>query len=496
MKFTKKAFAVVLMALPWLFLPACQKKRSHEAAQAELREAGYQFTPEGWFLAAGQNDAAALKRFHAAKFPTDTRNAAGDSALHEAARTGAEAAADYLLKCGLGIDLRGADDRTPLMNAVVADQTAMVRWLLRQGADPKLKDKSGSNSLMLAVQEGRAGSVGELAPYDRENLDSALLLAALVGKASVIDALTNYGASVYAKMDDGRTALMIAAENGHAECVTLLLELGATRLATDPEGQTAADIALTAGFPEIAAQLNRAPLPGELSLESPTQIAATMEHFVDEASAPEAAAGNAQPPQARPSTTTRSLAGVTLSPSSSTKNSSTQPTATDKSERQETSLTPLVMRTYREREVPIKLVSVQGETATLTIPGARTRELKVKVGDTIPGSPLIVVRVERRLESSKVNPGGRAEISTLQVRDRNTGNTREWIAGVPARAHDPVALVEDSATGERYLAAPGQRFKCADGAEYSISDVRPNQMVIQEMATGAVQTIPLRGPRG
>jgi hypothetical protein len=57
-------------------------------------------------------------------------------------------------------------------------------------------------------------------------------------------------------------------------------------------------------------------------------------------------------------------------------------------------------------------------------------------------------------------------------------------------------LIEDSATGRRYTATPGQKFKSADGATFIISDVRPNQIVIEDTASGAVQTIPLRGPRG
>ena len=100
------------------------------------------------------------------------------------------------------------------------------------------------------------------------------------------------------------------------------------------------------------------------------------------------------------------------------------------------------------------------------------------------------------MEESKVNPDRSVEISVMDVRDESTGTTREWISGVASKAHDPVALVEDSSTGKRYLASPGQRFKGADGTEYLISDVRPNQIVIQQAATGAVQTIPLRGPRG
>ncbi len=160
------------------------------------------------------------------------------------------------------------------------------------------------------------------------------------------------------------------------------------------------------------------------------------------------------------------------------------------------SMPPLVMRHFREKDVPVSVKSVQGDTATVRVAGAVAREVKVRTGDAIAGSSLVVVRVRRRMEESKVNPDRTSEISVVEVRDGSTGETREWISGVSAKAHDPVALVEDSATGRRYLASPGQRFKGADGREFVISDVRPNQIVIQEVATGSVQTIPLRGPRG
>ncbi len=104
-------------ALLGISLTACQK-RGKETAKADLLEAGYQFTQADWFRAAHQNDVLALKKFTAGKFPADTRQANGDSALHESATSGAEAAADYLLKCGLPIDSLGADDSTPLMSAI------------------------------------------------------------------------------------------------------------------------------------------------------------------------------------------------------------------------------------------------------------------------------------------------------------------------------------------------------------------------------------------
>lgn len=466
------------MAVSLAFLPAC--KRRVETAKSDLGEAGYKMTTEDWFRASRGNDVAALKKFSSGGFAADTRNADGDSALHAAAAAGAQGSADYLLNRGLTVDLRGAAERTPLMSAVIADQTSMVRWLLRQGADAKLKDKDGFRPLMLAVREGRAGSVAELAAYDREDLDPALLLAALVGRADVIDSLTNFGASVYARMEDGRTPLMIAAENGHMEAVKLLLDLGTSRFTTDPEGRTAADIATAAGHSEIAALIARDPQPADLALDSPAEIAGSMDAFVDQAVAKSSGS------------VTKSIASIPIEGETLGKAVTSEAAAGD----EPFPMPPLVMRHYQEKEVPIRVKTVQGETATVTIAGVARRDVKLRAGDSIAGSKLVVVRVRRRMEDSKVNLGKPSEISVVEVRDGATGKTREWIAGVPSNAHDPVALVEDASTGKRYVATPGQRFKAADGAEYLISEVRPNQMVIKDVASGAVRTIRLRGPRG
>ena len=196
---------------------------------------------------------------------------------------------------------------------------------------------------MLAVREGKSGSVGELASYNREDLDPALLLAALVGRADVIDALTNFGASVYARMEDGRTPLMIAAENGHVEAVKLLLDIGASRFTTDPDGHTAADLATAAGHPEIAALISRDPLPEDLALDSPEEIAESMDTFVDAAvakssggPAPEHAPSHSER-QARRS---RPIAGETLSGPVADESVFPMP--------------PLVMRHFREKEVPVQ----------------------------------------------------------------------------------------------------------------------------------------------
>jgi hypothetical protein len=153
---------------------------------------------------------------------------------------------------------------------------------------------------------------------------------------------------------------------------------------------------------------------------------------------------------------------------------------------------PLVMRAYRQKELPLRVESVSGDVATLRVAGGAVE--RVAAGGTIPGTPLKVVRVERRMRGDK-DRTGESEVSVVEVEDERSGRRRELVSGLDATAHDPVALVED-AGGRRYVARAGQRFRGSDGTEYVVIDVRPNQMVIEDRTRGEVLTVPLRGSRG
>jgi ankyrin repeat protein len=478
------------LAAAILCAPITSCRKPVDATKSDLGEAGYQLTTADWFRASRADDAAALKKFLAAGFSIDSRDESGDSALHAAASAGAKNAADFLMDRGLAVDLKGSAGHTPLMAAVLGSQTAMVRWLLQQGADPRAKDKEGFMPIMLAVREGKSGPATELAPYTRDSLDSAILLAALVGQTESIDILTNYGASVYARMEDGRSPLMVAAQNGHTDAVKLLLDLGSSRFSTDGEGHSAADLATTAGHADIAALIARDPLPEELALQTPEEIAISMDAIAD-ASAPaenDTQVSNSAAPARSPAI---SIQNQTLSAAAPAKPADTPAPAA-----QALPLPPIVMRQYRERELPLRVHNVREETAFLDIKGKATRAFQVRTGETVPGTRLIVLRVQRRMQSGKLDDGKPQEISVVEVRDSATGATRELVSGIPSFAHDPIALIEDAATGRRYTASPGQRFMSADGTEFVVSDVRPNQIVIRDAATGNSQTLPLRGPRG
>jgi ankyrin repeat protein len=490
-----KAIALMIAGTATLLIQTGCKSRQ-ESAKQELQQSGYDLTPEALFRAAESDDVTVLGELLEHGLAVDTRNATGDTALHAAAVAGMKKSADFLLDRKLPVDVVGAEGRTPLMVAVLSGSPEMVRYLLSQKADPLLKDAAGNKALMLAVRAGRAEMVAELAPYDREKLDTALLVAALEGKAEVIDELTNYGASVYARMDDGRTPLMLAAENGQVEAVEMLIEIGANRFSMDDEGRIAADLAREAGHEQLAMRLAEAPGREEFGIEEPADLGAEMLAQVSEAAAEPAAGAPAEDASALP--WNKPVAGQgggafgALPGAPATLEGVVLEAPAAAAPAAPAGAGPLVMRAYRQKELPLRVESVQGEVATLRMSGGGVKQ--VAQGEAIPGTPLTIVRVERRVQDVK-DAAGRTEVSVVEVEDSTSGRRRELVSGLESTAHDPVALVED-AGGRRYVAKAGQRFTGADGAEYVVIDVRPNQMVIENRTRAEVITVPLRGARG
>ena len=542
-------------------LAGCGKKSDPVAA--ELKEAGYKMTAEGWFSAIAANDVGAMKAMIKGGFDEKTLDAEGNGALHAAIAAGSEGAAEYLLNRGFSVDEAGAGGKTPLMVAVLEDKPEMVNWLLRQGADPTVKNEEGFIPLMLAVTNGKNTAVEELAPFNREDLDSALLLASLVGQAEVIDTLTNYGASVYSRMDDGRTPLMLAAENGHTKAVALLMDIGASRFATTDDGSTAQSIAVAAGHGDIAEMIATGFTADVLALESDEEVVAAMDDYLAEldpfegeptgeegaiAMNDEEGAGatneeglaevdggegtvavNGEDGENTAAQTVsrepvKSLQGALISNPGVARNANLSEGATGQisgqagtaqaqvnGETRDRGLAPiestvlaeasaqeppLVMRIYRQREVPLEVKEVSGGVATMNLAGEQPQQVQVSAGDKIPGSNLVVVRVFNRMEQGKLNDSMPIEVGIVEVEDTANGQKREWIAGRSASAHDPVALVEDAVTGERYVAKPGQKFRSENGREFVVNDVRPSQLVIEDTTTGEVRTLRLAGPKG
>ncbi len=457
-------FLVIVSLVALLFLgTACRKKS--ETLQSEISQAGYQMTVEGWMDAIQRGDSAVLSKMVEAGFDAKSVDEDGNSGLHFAATADQEEIGNFLLNRGLGVDIQNKYGRTPLMSSVLAGKPKLTRWLLKQGADPSIKDAEGYIALMLAVSEGNTSAVEELSPYHRDELDSALLLAAIAGETKVIDTLTNYGASVYTQMDDGRTALMLAAQNGHQEAVELLIDIGASRFSMTEAGDTAQTLASAAGHDEIAEFIVSGVSRVAVSLDSEETIA---EAFLTDEMEPEgdqpnemasaevgneesasaedtsntrlfpqgderaevsqqlptgqfdqAATNGAEPAEGNPrprrvagnEMAIRSLQDASLQVRTRQQASVAGPSGNADTEIAERATTKdtmepnLVMRQYRQRELPLQVRQVSGGSAQIQFFGNEDQEVQLSAGDPIPNTTLNVVRVYNRMESGKANDG-------------------------------------------------------------------------------------------
>jgi hypothetical protein len=226
------------------------------------------------------------------------------------------------------------------------------------------------------------------------------LLAAYEGDAAAIDTLTNYGASVHARMSDGRTPLMLAAQNGHQEAVAILMDVGASRHATTESGETAQSLAIAKGHKDIAEMIEKGFSSETIALDSDDQIAMTL-------------AGEKKniPVGSGSSDKVVMLEGAKIS--SFSKNSK----ATGASKQ----TSPIIMRQYSQRELPVEVKKVSGDTATLRLSGKPAKEISVRAGDPIPNSKLVVVKVSTRTEVGKLNNSQPIYVGVVQVEDRQTG---------------------------------------------------------------------------
>lgn len=167
--------------------------------------------------AIARGDLADVRR-HVATDPQAARGAAGArlSPLHQAILRRQTAIVLLLLENGADVNAPDSSGRTPLHLAVERDDAAVVRELLARRADPARRDKIGWTPLHHAAAKNR--------------LEIARL---------ILDA----GADPNLRSERGGTPLHEAAASGGAELIGLLLERGTDPSIRSHTGVTALDIA-------------------------------------------------------------------------------------------------------------------------------------------------------------------------------------------------------------------------------------------------------------
>ncbi|HEX9719883.1 MAG TPA: ankyrin repeat domain-containing protein [Ramlibacter sp.] len=178
---------------------------------------------EDFFIAIKQDNPAAVRTLLQRGFDADTLDPKGLSGLYLALRDGSLKAAQTLIDWPkTNIEIRTAQDESPLMIAALKGHLEIVKKLIARDADI---NKTG------------------WAP---------LHYAATGGHPAVIELLLEHHAFIDAESPNGTTSLMMAAHYGSQAAVKLLLEAGADPTMRNQLGLSAIDFANRAGRQDAA----------------------------------------------------------------------------------------------------------------------------------------------------------------------------------------------------------------------------------------------------
>ncbi|HEY0323586.1 MAG TPA: ankyrin repeat domain-containing protein [Pyrinomonadaceae bacterium] len=158
-----------------------------------------------------------------------------EAAFTKAVEDGDTYAVDLFLAAGMKPDARDAAGRTALINAASKGSNNISQKLLSKGADVNAKDSKGLTALMQSAGNGHKETTGVLLENRADlnltdnNGQTALIYAAAFGRTDIVRMLLNKGARVDVKDNSGRDALTWAETNDHSDVVDLLKKAGAKR---------------------------------------------------------------------------------------------------------------------------------------------------------------------------------------------------------------------------------------------------------------------------
>ncbi len=189
------------------------------------------------------------RRIEAGEIDLGARLASGETWLHGAALGGHVDVARLFVE--RGADVNAQDDRrmTPLHHACHARATAMVEYLLAQGASPSLSvvAANGGTPLLMAVTPSKLTRPGVISLPT-----GAVIVTDHGGVAPAVPAIVELLLDAGADPDNprsaaGNTALHLAAYHGDADVVKLLLKHGADPVLLNNSGATVLDMARAGG---------------------------------------------------------------------------------------------------------------------------------------------------------------------------------------------------------------------------------------------------------
>jgi ankyrin repeat protein len=465
-----------LSALYALLLFGCGQ--SKEQATQELQRLNVKFTPDDFVQSAERGDLKAVQLFLEAGMDGNAQDTAGSTALMAAAKHGRIDVVNKLLEQKLNLNLQDKQGETALELAAGNNQADVVKLLLKKNADPNIQDQSGWSALMKAVYQGNIACVEALAGQSHQEVNRALLVAALTGHKDIVKILLDNGAEVDTRADDGRTPLMLAAAKGDADLVAALVAAGADPTLVDKSGATAAALAVAKGYNDLANRLKQSP--------APAPGASTPGAAKTSAQASVSAAGSRLSPGAISDKDILSHPEVAAASISD----SHQPpigggSATQSTDRKTTK--PISVVEIHEEFLPVMLTEVNGKKAKIQAVGGE--EYNVSVGDDLKGLDYKVTQVEvRHTEDKDGNP---VDDSIVKLRNTKSGHEVELIKGVPAQDRPPYAVLGLPDSDQTLKVEVDQSFSIPNdpGHTYIVLDIRPAQVIVRRIEDNRVITL-------
>lgn len=217
------------------------------------------------------------------------KDGSGKTAMHYASLGGCASCIFLGFPGGLALDVPDKDGRSPIILAAIRGHDQFIYRLLRLGARPDFRDRSGNTALGYAAAYGRHIAVmalisgGADASVPVFEGAPALVAAVKAGQEKVVAIIASLKAAARLGLEKkdlerneaerfrkialidadqrdskGWTALMHAASSGAVTTAEFLLAAGADPLLKDRDGRTAGDIAGDSCHPEFVRFLEKA----------------------------------------------------------------------------------------------------------------------------------------------------------------------------------------------------------------------------------------------
>ena len=217
-------------------------------SRVEEEEAREKWRPLHFAARSGNISVVNLLLLHNAQ--VDARSSNGIQSIHLASRSGSIEVLDALIGAGAVIDCSDWLRRQPLHWALMMpNQSDVVRYLARKGADIEAKAFDGSRPLRLACKSDPSNlhsliELGAKMDYD-DGSESALETAVRRDSKLALEVLLKHGANPNRKNNDGKTVLHLLAQVRYTanfespnriDCFQLLLDNGADVELADKAG--------------------------------------------------------------------------------------------------------------------------------------------------------------------------------------------------------------------------------------------------------------------